>query len=74
MKIIVAGGTGFIGSNVIKQCIAHPDIASVIVLSRREISVDLSESDKVKVLIHEDFSQYPASFLEELAGAQGCIW
>lgn len=74
MKVIVAGGTGFVGSNVVKQCIAHPDITSVIVLSRREISVDLSESEKVRVLLHEDFGQWPASVLEELIGAEGCIW
>merc|ERR1712225_107369 len=31
-------------------------------------------SPKVKTLIIEDFLTYPASFLQDLSGAEACIW
>lgn len=74
MEVIVTGATGFIGGEVVKKCIAHPSIDSVLVLSRKEIPANLSDSKKVKVILHKDFSEYPESLLEELSGAVGCVW
>jgi len=73
-KIIVTGGTGFIGSNVIKQCIKHKSVDEVIVLTRSLIKEELLKSPKVHMILHEEFSQYPDALLEQLQGAQGCIW
>ncbi|RAH41289.1 putative nucleoside-diphosphate-sugar epimerase [Aspergillus brunneoviolaceus CBS 621.78] len=34
MKIILAGTTGLVGQEVLTQCLAHPSITSILVLSR----------------------------------------
>ena len=73
-KIIVTGATGFIGSNVVKQCTKNTEVAEVIVLTRKPIDEELSRNSKVNVMLHEEFSQYPDDLLEQLKGAVGCIW
>ncbi|KAJ9642086.1 hypothetical protein H2204_002455 [Knufia peltigerae] len=74
MKVIVTGATGFIGKQVVVQCIQNPTITSVIVLTRREIDKNLSSDPKVQVIIHQDFETYPQELLHQLQGSQGCIW
>jgi uncharacterized protein YbjT (DUF2867 family) len=72
MKVILTGCTGFIGSEVLSQCLAHPGISNIIALSRRPLP---QYSDpKLKVVILQDFTKYPDSVLEEVRGADGCIW
>lgn len=74
MKIILTGSTGGIGSEVLRQCLNSPKITSIIVLSRRDIPEDLSRNVKVKVIIMTDFSVYSSQVIEQLAGAEACIW
>jgi uncharacterized protein YbjT (DUF2867 family) len=74
MKLIVTGATGFIGSEVVRQCIANPAVDSITVVSRREPAKEVMESSKVKVVLLPNFSQWPASLLDQLEGAEGCIW
>lgn len=78
MKIILAGSTGFIGHEVLNQCLNHPSITAVIALSRRELPAEISSSKhastKLKVVIMEDWLSYPEAVIEELRGAEGCIW
>ena len=74
-KIILTGATGFIGGEVLQQCLAHPSISSVVVLSRRSLPEPLSKHPKLKVIIHQDFSTgYPPDLLEEVIDADVCIW
>ena len=74
-KIILTGATGLIGSEVLQQCLAHPSITSVVVLSRRSLPEPLSKRSKLKVIIHQDFStSYPLALLEEVVDADACIW
>ena len=74
MRIILTGATGFIGSEVLRQCISNNAVTSVLVVSRRDPGKDLIASSKVKVILHHDFSEWPASLLDQLEGAEGCIW
>ncbi|MCJ1374559.1 hypothetical protein MMC20_005791 [Loxospora ochrophaea] len=73
MKVILTGSTGFIGSEVLAQCLNNPVITSIVALSRRELP-DAASNAKVKVVIMEDFAVYSDSVLEEMNGADGCIW
>ena len=73
-KIILTGATGFIGSEVLKQCLAHPSVTSVVALSRRPLPEPIAKHPKLEVIIHEDFSSYSSTLLKNLAGATACIW
>jgi uncharacterized protein YbjT (DUF2867 family) len=74
MKVILAGATGFIGSETLHQCLKSPSITSVAVLSRRSLPESVTSNPKLKVIIMDDFAAYPDTVLGELAGAEACIW
>ncbi|RAK79496.1 putative nucleoside-diphosphate-sugar epimerase [Aspergillus fijiensis CBS 313.89] len=69
MKIILAGTTGLVGQEVLTQCLAHPSITSILVLSRREL---LNTITHPKL---QDFLSYSDPHLAaSLRGATACIW
>jgi uncharacterized protein YbjT (DUF2867 family) len=74
MKIILTGGTGFVGGEAFKCAIAHPDISEIVVLTRRDLSAEQKASEKVKTVVLPDFGTYPDDVLEQFAGAEACIW
>lgn len=74
MKFILTGCTGFIGSEVLSQCLRNPTITSVVALSRRQLPDSVSNDPKLKVVIMKDFNSYSEPVLKELAGADACIW
>ena len=72
MKAILTGATGFIGSEILSQLIAHPAITSIVAISRRSLP---TSHPKVKTVLLDDFkTQWPSSILDECAGAEACIW
>lgn len=71
MKVILTGSTGFIGNNVLLQCLSNPAITSIVALSRRELKI---KNPKLEVIIHEDFSSYPPTLISQLADADACIY
>ncbi|KAF1823028.1 uncharacterized protein K489DRAFT_338758, partial [Dissoconium aciculare CBS 342.82] len=75
MKIILTGSTGFIGAEILTQCIAHSFITHIYVLTRRPLDTQFSHK-KVTQLLHEDFEKYPEVLLDRLRdeGVQACIW
>ncbi|RAH80800.1 putative nucleoside-diphosphate-sugar epimerase [Aspergillus japonicus CBS 114.51] len=76
MKIILAGATGFIGQEILTQCLAHPSITSILVLSRRELP-DNTMHPKLHVhhMQDQDFVSYSDPQLAaSLHGAAACIW
>lgn len=74
MKVILTGSTGFVGLEVLKQCLESPSITSVVALSRRELPSSATSNPKLKVTIINDFLSYPDSVLEDIKGAKACIW
>ncbi|MCJ1258982.1 hypothetical protein MMC24_006816 [Lignoscripta atroalba] len=74
MKLILAGTTGFVGQEVLHQCLKNPSITSLVALSRRELPESVTSNSKLKVIILNDFTSYPDTVLQELAGAESCIW
>ncbi|MCJ1242994.1 hypothetical protein MMC30_000190 [Trapelia coarctata] len=71
MKVILAGSTGFIGREVLEQCLQN---SSIIALSRRDLPSSVASNSKLKVVILEDFLSYPESLLQDIKGAEACIW
>lgn len=75
MKLIVAGSTGFVATELIRQALLHPAVSSVVALGRRQTPVPPgADSAKFKSVVCDDFEHYPESVRHELAGADACIW
>ena len=79
MKLIVAGSTGFVATEVIRQAVSHPSITSILALARRTTAVPQNvgpgaDTTKLKSIVCEDFGNYPESVKKDLTGADACIW
>ena len=76
MKILITGATGFIGNEVLDQCIKHNYMEHIYCLTRKTLDPKYATHRKVTQIIHEDYSQYPEYLLDKLAGygIEGCIW
>jgi hypothetical protein len=74
MKIILTGSTGFIGSEVLTQCLANPSITSITAISRRKLPDSISSNPKLQTVILDDFTTYTDEVLRECVGAEACIW
>lgn len=79
MKLIIAGATGFVATEVIKQALCKPAITSIVALGRRETAVPQDVSShadikKFKSVVCGDFENYSDSVKEGLSGADVCIW
>lgn len=74
MKVVLTGVTGFIGREILDQCLQNPSITSIVALSRREPQPPVTSNSKLKIVIMDDFLVYPKPVLEEMRGAEACIW
>ena len=74
MKLILTGATGFIGTEVVRQCLLHPSITSVVTLVRRLIPGIESPNLKQVIMKDDDFLSYPEHVMNEIKGAHACIW
>lgn len=75
MKLIVAGATGFVGSEVLYTALQHPAVTSVISLSRRAvIDPRIVDHAKWENIVLEDFEHYPPDAMARMQDAVGCIW
>lgn len=73
MKVVLSGSTGYIGGEVLTQCLNHPSVTSVLVLTRRDPGT-LAQNPKAKVIIVEDFTSYDEPTINELKSANAAIW
>ncbi|KAL1302601.1 hypothetical protein AAFC00_002977 [Neodothiora populina] len=78
MKIILAGATGFLGSEVLRQCIAKSSYVQHVYAVVRKPLEDrkLAQDPKCTEIVLEDFEQWPQHLLElfKQEGVRGCIW
>jgi hypothetical protein len=66
-----------VATEVIRQAIRNPAIASIVALTRREITPPAdagADASKLKSVICNDFSSYSDEVKKDLAGADACIW
>ena len=73
MKVVLSGSTGFIGGEIFTQCLNHPSITSILILTRRDPG-DLASNPKAKVIIIQDFTSYDEATINELKSADAAIW
>jgi hypothetical protein len=75
MKLILAGSTGFVATEILRQAIHNPAITSIIAIARRETVLDDgADTTKLKSVICDDFGNYSEEIKKEIAGADACIW
>lgn len=53
MKLIVAGATGLVGSEIIKQCLQINEITQVIALARKPVQVEEGTDPTSKLMSFE---------------------
>ncbi len=73
MHLILTGATGLVGSGCLHAMLAAEAVTAVTVLSRRPVPM-AEGHEKVHVIIHDNFRNYPPELLEKLKGAEGCVW
>jgi len=71
MKTILTGANGFIGHEILTQCLLSPGITSIIALTRRDLPL---QHPKLAVCKTTDFLNYSDAVLREIEGAEACIW
>lgn len=70
IRAILTGATGMVGEGVLHECLSHPDVEQVLLLSRRSSGV---QHPKVRELLVADF--YDLSALEsQLTGYNACFF
>ncbi|GAD93700.1 nucleoside-diphosphate-sugar epimerase, putative [Paecilomyces variotii No. 5] len=79
MKLIIAGATGFVATEVIRLALSNPRVTSVIALARRITPVPQNTArgagiSKLKAVACDDFEEYPEDVKKELSNADACIW
>lgn len=74
MKLIIAGATGLIGHELVRQSLQLSAITQVVALARKPIQIEASNSSKLKSVTIDDYGEYPEHIKTELAGADACIW
>ena len=69
MKVIITGATGMVGKGVLLECLDHPKVGSVLVLTRKSLSL---QHEKFGELIHSNFTDF-SSLKNELTGYDACF-
>ena len=73
MHLILTGATGLVGTSALQAMLTKETVTQVSIISRRPVA--LAEGhEKAKVFIQKDFSSIEPSVLEQLKGANGCVW
>ncbi|KAJ6507904.1 putative nucleoside-diphosphate-sugar epimerase [Mycena vitilis] len=75
MKLIVAGATGYVAQEVIRQSLRMPQVTSVVALARKPVvAPDGEGASKLKSVVIKDYDNYSDEVKKEFAGADACIW
>lgn len=70
VRAIITGATGMVGEGVLHECLQHPDVETVLVITRKSCGVN---HPKLKEIIHADF--FDLSPIEShLSGYNACFF
>lgn len=76
MKLILTGATGFIGGEVLRQCLQNPSITLITVITRRPLPDEFG-SPKLRVLLCKDdfeWLEWGPKMMRWVDGSDACIW
>ena len=79
MKLIIAGATGFVATELIRQSLSLPKITSIHAIGRRPVSPPSNlgpnaDPSKLHSVVVENYGSYSDDVIKQLAGADACIW
>ncbi|QPC58918.1 hypothetical protein HYE67_001149 [Fusarium culmorum] len=74
MKILFIGASGSIGGEALRQCLAHPQVTSIVCFVRRSLPSDVSSNPKLQTVMIKDFSVWPEDVLLPHIDAAAMIW
>lgn len=70
IRAIITGATGMVGEGVLAECLSHPDVESVLILTRRASGFT---HPKIREVIHADFLDL-SSVENQLSGYNTCFF
>jgi hypothetical protein len=77
VHLILTGATGVVGSSVLHHMLPLTvnggPISRLSVLSRRDVPM-AADHENIKIIKTTDFGTYDSKILDELKGAQACVW
>ncbi|NSL85573.1 epimerase [Chitinophaga sp. Mgbs1] len=70
IKAIITGATGMVGEGVLLECLEHPDVEEVLVISRKASGLS---HPRMKEIIHRDFFDL-TPIVPQLSGYNACFF
>ena len=70
LNVIITGATGMVGEGVLYECLQHPDVENVLVITRKPTGYS---HPKFKEIIHADFFDL-AGLTDQLKGYNACYF
>jgi hypothetical protein len=74
MKFILTGTSGFIGGEILSQCLSLPSLSTLIILSRRPLPEISARDPRISIIVLKNFLVYPEEVVKQLAGTKACLW
>ena len=70
LKVIITGATGMIGEGVLYECLHHPEVEKVLVITRKSCGYS---HPKLTEIIHDNFQDF-SSISDSLKGYNACYF
>jgi putative NADH-flavin reductase len=70
LNVIITGATGMVGEGVLHECIQHPDVENILIITRKSTGYI---HPKIKEIIHTDFSNF-TKLKAQLKGYNACLF
>lgn len=79
MQLIIAGASGYLATELVRQALSHPKITTLYALARHRIPTPgnlgpNAELSKLMTMTVEDYDEYAGGVGEAFTRADACIW
>ena len=75
MRIAIAGASGFVGSEILRQALGSKAVTSIVAIGRRNASApEGCDGSKLSNIVLEDLTHYPDEDKKRLSDVDACIW
>jgi hypothetical protein len=79
MRLIIAGASGYLATELLRQSLSLPKITSVIALARKKVGApgglgEGADVGKLESVVVGDYDGYSDDVRREFGKADACIW